>query len=146
MDTLYKKLSDKLHIPILVDYLLYSGSVDYKGSRPTEEDAWVNLYQYLEQHGQLDNDLLDRFTEFTGIIQENYLLAGIKLGAQIANEFSLSPQDVERVEQVLVTNTDRNTVMKEVAQMLRSFYLRTSDEETRKLLADVDVMLQSIMI
>ena len=43
MDTLYKELSDKLHLPILIDYLLYS-SASYNTDRPTEEEAcFANL-------------------------------------------------------------------------------------------------------
>ena len=145
MDTLYKELSDKLHLPILIDYLLYS-SASYNTDRPTEEEAWTALQTYLEQHGYAENELLDQIIAFTSHIKESYLMTGIKLGAQIANEFVLNPQDVERVEKIMVTNSDKETVMKEIAEKLRSHYLHSSDEETRRLLADIDVLFQTILL
>lgn len=146
MDTLYKKLSDRLHLSILIDYLLYSSASYNVNTRPTEEEAWTALQTYLEQHGYAENDLLDQISAFTSHIQENYLLTGIKLGAQIANEFALTPQDVEQVEKIMVTNSDKETVLKEIAKKLRSHYLHSSDEETRRFLADIDVLLQTILL
>ena len=146
MDTLYKELSDKLHSPILIDYLLYSSSSYNTATRPTEEEAWTALQTYLEQHGYAENELLDQISAFAILIQENYLLTGIKLGAQFASEFSLTPQDVERAENIMVTNADKEIVLKEIAEKLRSHYLHSSDEETRRLLADIDVLLQTILL
>ena len=118
----------------------------YNTDRPTEEEAWTALQTYLEQHGYAENELLDQIIAFTSLIQESYLMTGIKLGAQIANEFVLNPQDIERVEKIMVTNSDKETVMKEIAEKLRSHYLHSSDEETRRLLADIDVLLQTILL
>ena len=104
------------------------------------------MQTYLEQHGYAENELLDQIIAFTSLIQESYLMTGIKLGAQIANEFVLNPHDIERVEKIMVTNSDKETVMKEIAEKLRSHYLHSSDEETRRLLADIDVLFQTILL